>query len=491
MTVNTEIARIAHDGDGASQTFAVQFYFLQDADLTVYVGGAKQTLTTNYTVAGAGNPSGGGVTFVVAPPAGSGNVVIIRDPDQLQSTRYPANDPFPAKTHETALDKLTMLVQRTRDLINRAFVFNDADTSAASLLVPSPQGGFLIGWKADGSGLENYANIGDGSGLSVPVSTTNGGTGSAFATFGALVAAIKAALGLGTASAVNTGTATGNVSVLDANALLPQSTIKHPVTGRAANTTLVAADNNGIFAATGIFTQTFDAAATLGNGWQVTIRNDGAGVITLDPTETIDGKTSLNLYPGESCNVTSNGVLFKTSGLGTGLVYVSKQTISSAVATVDVIGIDSTFDEWVIKFYEVVPATNDIFLLGRVSEDNGATFKSAAASYSWSSIINQNGTVTGAGSASDTSMRLSHQASNVTTDGGMNGQVTLYRPGDTTHSKVIQTEVNNLRLASGADASKAIGIYIGSVNAINAFRFLETSGNISSGTFVLYGVRKP
>ena len=155
MTVNTEIARIAHDGDGASQTFAVQFYFLQDRDLTVYVGSVKQTLTTDYTVGGAGNPSGGSVTFGTAPPAGSGNVVVIRDPDQLQSTKYPANDPFPAKTHETALDKLTMLVQRTRDLIGRSFTLSDADSSGASLTIPTPSASTLIGWNPGGTALQN------------------------------------------------------------------------------------------------------------------------------------------------------------------------------------------------------------------------------------------------------------------------------------------------------------------------------------------------
>jgi hypothetical protein len=181
MTVNTTISRSVANGDGTSITFAVPFYFLEADDLLIYVGGVLQAITTDYAVSGAGNAAGGSITFTATPPAGSGNVVIIRDPDLLQSTKYPPNDPFPAQTHETALDKLTMLVQRARDLIGRAFTFNDADTSGASLAVPSPQAGYLIGWNGAGNGLANFANIGDGSGLPLPVSITNGGTGASTA----------------------------------------------------------------------------------------------------------------------------------------------------------------------------------------------------------------------------------------------------------------------------------------------------------------------
>ncbi|HEX4327027.1 MAG TPA: hypothetical protein VH105_09415 [Burkholderiales bacterium] len=177
MTVNTTLSRIAYDGDGASQTFAVPFYFLQDSDLTVFVGSVKQTLTTDYTVGGAGNPGGGSVSFVVAPPAASGNVVIIRDPDQLQSTKYPANDPFPAKTHETALDKLTMLAQRLFDLVARSFRLADTDTSGASVTVPTPQAGQLLGWNSSASGLTNYAAISDADAVPIPLPVNIGGTG--------------------------------------------------------------------------------------------------------------------------------------------------------------------------------------------------------------------------------------------------------------------------------------------------------------------------
>lgn len=215
MTVNTSIARVIQNGNGVTVSFPVPFYFLQSDDLAVYVDGVLRVLTTDYAVSGAGDPAGGTVSFTAPPAAGIGNVVIVRDPDQLQAIKYPANDPFPARTHETALDKLTMLVQRTRDLIGRSFTLADADASVASLTVPTPQAGYLIGWNPGGTGLANYASSGEGSTLPLPVSIANGGTGA-----GSAVAA-RAALGLGSAALANTGVAAGNAVQLDGSARLP------------------------------------------------------------------------------------------------------------------------------------------------------------------------------------------------------------------------------------------------------------------------------
>jgi hypothetical protein len=68
---------------------------------------------------------------------------------------------------------------------------------------------------------------------------------------------------------------------------------------RSSNTILLPADNGKVISATGTFTQTFTAIATLGNGWHVYYRNEGSGVITLDPnaSEDIDGATTMVLGP--------------------------------------------------------------------------------------------------------------------------------------------------------------------------------------------------
>lgn len=127
MTVSTTNARMIYNGDGVSTTFYTP-YFLKDADLKVYVDGALKVLTTDYAVSGAGVAAGGSVIFVSAPSAGSSNVIIIREPERLQQTQLPANDPFPSKAVETAIDKLTMLVQRLFDKADLSISIADNGT---------------------------------------------------------------------------------------------------------------------------------------------------------------------------------------------------------------------------------------------------------------------------------------------------------------------------------------------------------------------------
>jgi hypothetical protein len=84
---------------------------------------------------------------------------------------------------------------------------------------------------------------------------------------------------------------------------------------RTSNVQLVKADNGKLIDITsGTFTQTFAAAATLGDGWSCYLKNGGAGDITLDPnaSETIDGLTSFIMYPGEVRLVQCDGTALRT-----------------------------------------------------------------------------------------------------------------------------------------------------------------------------------
>lgn len=81
------------------------------------------------------------------------------------------------------------------------------------------------------------------------------------------------------------------------------------VLSRSSNTVLGVSDYGCFVVATGTFTQTITAAATLGDGWFSYYRNDGTGTITLDPngSEVISGKSTLQIAPGESCIIFCNG----------------------------------------------------------------------------------------------------------------------------------------------------------------------------------------
>jgi hypothetical protein len=142
MTISSELTRKAYTGAGTTGPFTVPFRFLADEDLlvikTLIATGAQSvlTLTTDYTLTGAGEEAGGELTLTGGHGALSSDyrITIINDPDGLQETDYTPYDAFPAETHERALDKLTIRGQRLLDLINRALRQPDGDADDISEL---------------------------------------------------------------------------------------------------------------------------------------------------------------------------------------------------------------------------------------------------------------------------------------------------------------------------------------------------------------------
>jgi hypothetical protein len=154
LTIASTLSRISYVGDGSTTAFPVPFYFQANADIKVMLQsstGVQTTLTlgTGYNLSGAGVTSGGTCTFPIAPTALTGAVIsIFRDPLVTQTTSYNNNDPFPAKSHEGALDKLTTLEQRTRDMISRSLQLRDSDATV-DMHLPANRQNKLLGF--DGS----------------------------------------------------------------------------------------------------------------------------------------------------------------------------------------------------------------------------------------------------------------------------------------------------------------------------------------------------
>jgi len=116
----------------------------------------------------------------------------------------------------------------------------------------------------------------------------------------------------------------------------PTSTIVR--SPRTSNTILGTADQSKLIDVTsGTFTQTFSAAATLGDGWFAYVGNSGTGYVTLDPnsseTITVNGvaQTTWVLWPREMGLVICNGSNLFYYCIQKGEIT---QTISSAVNSV-------------------------------------------------------------------------------------------------------------------------------------------------------------
>lgn len=132
MSVQNETNRVQYWGN-ASTTIAypVPFYFFEAGDLRVVVtdaAGADAELAegSDYSVTGAGNENGGSVLTASAMPATS-RVTIYREVEAIQTTVYEENGEFPAKTHERALDRQTMLNQQNARAFDRALKVRESD----------------------------------------------------------------------------------------------------------------------------------------------------------------------------------------------------------------------------------------------------------------------------------------------------------------------------------------------------------------------------
>lgn len=157
MTVPSQTSRDSQAGNGVTLAFTVPFRILEQTHIRVLLTVAgvttEQVLTTNYTVSNVGEASTT-VTFLVAPASGS-TITFLRNVPFTQETDYVPNDPFPAESHERALDKLTMEVQQLSEAQDRALTLPES-VSGVSAVLPAPVASNLIGWNGAADGLRNF-----------------------------------------------------------------------------------------------------------------------------------------------------------------------------------------------------------------------------------------------------------------------------------------------------------------------------------------------
>jgi len=168
MTVSSTVVRNSYAGDNSTTQFTYTFPIHSSSELKVILRSSAgvetvQTLNSDYTINDTG--TGGTVTFTSAPASGV-SIVLIRDTNQTQEVDYLANDPFPADTHEGALDKLTLLTQELQEEIDRSIKVSRTAPITNSQITDNAtaRAGKLLGFSNDGQSLD--ATI-DGSQVSV------------------------------------------------------------------------------------------------------------------------------------------------------------------------------------------------------------------------------------------------------------------------------------------------------------------------------------
>ena len=162
MTVSSTQAREIYACNGSTTIRAVPFRILDATHLrivryTIATGAVVDlVLNTNYTVENIGDPNAQFTTIGPDSPYISDfQLIALRNVPFSQSADYVENDAFPAETHETGLDKLTMLAQQLSDLALRSASLPEfADTSLVVTL-PLPEDGFSFVWDGVTGAIRN------------------------------------------------------------------------------------------------------------------------------------------------------------------------------------------------------------------------------------------------------------------------------------------------------------------------------------------------
>ena len=158
MTISSTTVKNSYSGNGTLNTFNYTFKIFADADIQVIIRDANatetvKTLTTHYTVTGAGNANGGTIVFTSGNiPTNTETVVLRRALPQTQSIDYIANDAFPAESHEEGLDRSMMAIQQLQEEVNRSIKLSRTNTmnSTEFAIGSTDRAGKIFGFDSNG-----------------------------------------------------------------------------------------------------------------------------------------------------------------------------------------------------------------------------------------------------------------------------------------------------------------------------------------------------
>ena len=194
------------------------------------------------------------------------------------------------------------------------------------------------------------------------------------------------------------------------------------------------------------------------------------------------------------CNNNSmSAITSLPSGIGGGsLVLISTQTASSS-STIDFTsGIDSTYKEYIFKFINIHPATDNAELQFQADTGTNTNYNQTITSTHFRSRHDEADStatlqyLTSGDQAQGTSFQRITDCGN-DNDQNINGTLHIFDPSDTTFVKhfLITTSADDYR--SEASQRFTAG-YFNTTTALTRVRFKFDSGNIDSGTIKLYGV---
>ena len=166
------------------------------------------------------------------------------------------------------------------------------------------------------------------------------------------------------------------------------------------------------------------------------------------------------------------------------LVQVATNTVSSAVSSVTLTGIDSD-DVYMDAFNNVVPATDNTDMRFRVTESGTPN---TTANYDRASkLIRANTSFGNQSATNETSWDLGANIGTATGE-ATNGIMYIYNANNSSEYTFMTKEIVELNQTPELIAQQGGGVFTSTSTVNGLSYFFSSSGNITSGTFTLYKV---
>jgi len=178
---------------------------------------------------------------------------------------------------------------------------------------------------------------------------------------------------------------------------------------------------------------------------------------------------------------------------GGGLNLISTQTASGSSSLSFTSGIDSTYKEYVFKFINIHPASDGVNFSFQASTNGGSSYGVTATTTTFVANHKEDGSDsnfyynTGIDLAQSTNYAIINDYYVNDNDASGSGTLHLFEPSSDTFVKHFIADFNNLYKPTYTNRTFSAG-YFNSTSVIDAVDFKFSSGNIDSGTIIMYGV---
>ena len=174
------------------------------------------------------------------------------------------------------------------------------------------------------------------------------------------------------------------------------------------------------------------------------------------------------------------------------LTLISSQTASGSSSISFTSGIDSTYHTYLFKFVSIHPQTDNIVFKFNLSTDGGSNYNVTKTTTAFNALHLESGSFSEL--VYDTGQDLAQSTADQTlclsgadADQAISGSLFLYNPSSTTFVKHFTSTSSSVAQQDG-ELNFFIAGYGNTTSAINAVKFVMSSGNIDSGTIYMYGI---